>query len=374
MLDFSSSLYLSLRHGSRSLEPWDALTLGRPAALEAPGDTVATARELAGLVGCAAGLLLPSTFQLFWDLLGVLSRQPKEIFMDAATYPIARWAAEHWAGKGTPLVPFRRHDAGHLERLLANRRGARPLVVCDGVCPGSRSQPPLARYAALARRHGGWLVVDDTQALGIYGESPSPAAPYGTGGGGSLRRYDITGDHVILGASLAKGFGVPVALLAGSSALIGHFERHSASRLHMSPPSMAVVKAARHALAVNRRDGERLRLGLWQAVRRLRDGLARLGLSTQGDDFPVQTVSLTRLADASHLHGELLRRGVRTVLLRDPAGAARLSFVIGAHHRATDIDRAVAQLAQTLPVFGISFQRRRPCMEPPARVHDAAPR
>lgn len=349
MLDFSSSLYLGLRHGSRSLEPWEALTLGRPAALEEPGETAATARELAALVGCAAGVLLPSTFHLFWDLLGVLCRQANEIYMDAATYPIARWGAEHWAGRGVPLVAFRRHDARHLAHLLARRRAARPLVVCDGVCPSSRSQPPLASYAALARRHGGWLVVDDTQALGVYGASPSPATPYGTGGGGSLRRHDISGDHVILGASLAKGFGVPVALLAGSAALVTYFERHSASRLHMSPPSMAVVKATRYALAVNRRDGDRLRLGLWRAVRRLREGLGRFGLSTQGDDFPVQTVSASRCAEAARLHAALLRRGVRTVLHGDPAGAARLSFVVGAQHRADDIDHAIAQIAAVLP-------------------------
>ena len=57
-------------------------------------ETAATARELAALVGCAAGLLLPSTLHLFWDLLGVLRRPPIEIYMDAATYPIARWSAE----------------------------------------------------------------------------------------------------------------------------------------------------------------------------------------------------------------------------------------------------------------------------------------
>ena len=84
-------------------------------------------------------------------------------------------------------------------------------------------------------------------------------------------------------------------------------------------------------------------------MRRLRAGLARLGLSTQGDDFPVQTLSVTHCADASRLHGELLRRGVRTVLHRDRGGTGRLSFVVGAHHRATDIDRAVAQVAQALP-------------------------
>ena len=293
MLDFTSSLYLGLRHGSASLEPWDALTLGRPAALQEPCEAVAAAGELAALVGCAAGTLLPSTFHLFWDLLGVLSREPIEIYMDAATYPIARWSAEHRAGQGVPLFLFPRHDAPQLARLLGRRRGARPLVLCDGVCIGSDSQPPLAAYAALAHRHGGWLVIDDTQGLGVFGHSATPAAPYGLGGGGSLQWHSIGGDHVVVGSSLAKGFGVPVALLAGSAAVLRRFERESASREHMSPPSMAVIHAARHALAVNRQDGDRLRLRLWRAVQRLRDGLGALGVATQGDAFPVQTLALS---------------------------------------------------------------------------------
>ena len=252
-----------------------ALTLGRPAALQESCEAVAAAGELAALVGCAAGTLLPSTFHLFWDLLGVLSREPIEIYMDAATYPIARWSAEHRAGQGVPLLPFPRHDATQLARLLGLRRSARPLVLCDGVSIGSDSQPPLAAYAALAHRHGGWLVIDDTQGLGVFGHSASPAAPYGLGGGGSLQWHSIGGDHVVVGSSLAKGFGVPVALLAGSAALLRRFERESASREHMSPPSMAVIHAARHALAVNRQDGDRLRLRLWRVVQRLRDGAGR---------------------------------------------------------------------------------------------------
>jgi 8-amino-7-oxononanoate synthase len=349
MLDFSSSLYLGLRHGSHSLAPWDELTLGRPAALQEPAAARAAALELAALVGCPAGTLVPSTFHLFWDVLGVLSAEPIEIHMDAATYPIARWGAEHWAGKGVPLHTFARHDAQQLAQRLTRRRpGTRPVVLCDGVSPGRTGQPPLADYAVLARQHGGWLLIDDTQALGVWGRSAGPAAPYGLGGGGSLQRHGLRGDHVAVGASLAKGLGVPVALLAGSSALLRRFEQHSASREHMSPPSMAVIQAARHALAVNREHGDSLRLRLWRAVRRLRAHLAALGLASRGDDFPVQTLATPPGADIPRLHAELLHRGVRTVLHRDRGGGAQLSFIVCASHGPAHIDRAMAVLGQAL--------------------------
>jgi 8-amino-7-oxononanoate synthase len=111
-----------------------------------------------------------------------------------------------------------------------------------------------------------------------------------------------------------------VALLAGEAALLRRFARDSASREHMSPPSMAVIRAAQHALAVNRDDGECLRLRLWRAVRRLRAGLGALDIATRGGDFPVQTLLAPPSTDVRQLHTHLLQAGVRTVLHRDRGG------------------------------------------------------
>lgn len=353
MPDFTSALYLGMHHASDSLPLWRRLTTGRPAALAEPPGAAVVAQDLAALAGCEAGTLLPSTFHLFWDLLGVLSRhEPIEIFMDASTYPIARWGAEHWAGRGVPLQRFGPHDASSLAALLTRQRRVRPwrrpVVLSDALNPGGRSQPPLADYAALARRHGGWLLLDDTQGLGVLGADPGPAAPYGRGGGGSLARWGLCGAPVLLGASLAKGFGVPVALLAGPRGLVQRFEADSASREHMSPPSQAVIQAARAALAANRRCGDPLRQRLWHSVQRLRAGLARLGLAAPGTDFPVQTLALPPGTDVPRLHARLLRAGLATVPHRDRGAGGRISLIVTARHGPTDIDQALAVLARTV--------------------------
>lgn len=369
MPDFASSLYLGLHHASVELLPWQALTLGKPASLDEPALAQHTARALADLVGCADGVLLPSTFHLFWDLLGVLARmEPIEIFMDASTYPIARWGAEHWAGRGVPLHCFAPHDPAHLDRLLRACRGC-PVVLCDAVSPGQRHQPPLADYAALAQRHSGWLVVDDTQGLGVHGRGPTPASPCGHGGGGTLQRLGIAGERVVIGASLAKGFGVPVALLAGSSQLLRRFRQDSASREHMSPPSQAVIHAAARALEINRRNGDRRRNRLWQMVRRLRAGLQSLGLDTQGDDFPVQTLSAHARPDAAALHEALEQQGIHTVLNRDRGSGARLSFLVRADHTTTDVAAAIAALARPLSESrGASWNHSNFLMKPARRI------
>jgi 8-amino-7-oxononanoate synthase len=349
VIDFTSALYLGLRHPSRLLRPWDRLSLGLPAALREPPGAAAVAAELATLQGSETASLLPSTLHLFMDLFELLAPESTGFFLDASTYPIARRGAE-WisASRGTPLQVFPRHDPDGLRLALGRTPGRlrKPVVVTDGFCPILGEPAPLAEYLAVARRYGGVLVVDDTQALGILGEQPEPAAPYGRGGGGSLRWRNLEGPDVVVGASLAKGFGVPMAVLAGSKAMIEHFSARATSRVHCSPPSVAAIHAAEHALAVNRRHGDALRLRLADAVRRFQGGLAETGLAADGGLFPVQTLRGIAGSDAVRLHRRLSRGGIRTVLSWPRnGGEARLSFLMTARHSAIEIDRCMEILA-----------------------------
>ena len=351
MLDFTSALYLGFTHPSDSARPYRALTLGRPAALQEPPGAVAAATELAALQGCEAATLLPSTLHLFWDLFGMLGRRDATICIEATTYAIARWGVLRGASLGTPVFTFPYGDVAALERLIGGTEGQhrRPLIVCDAVRPGRNRQPPLAQYAALAARHGGCLVLDDTQGLGILGHAAEAAAPLGHGGGGALRHHALGGDHIIVGASLAKGFGVPVAVLSGSRAMVRCFEARSQTRIHASPPSVAVIHAARHALALNRHCGDAMRSRLSQRVRQFQRRLAQLCVGATGGDFPVQTLTPVKGIDTLAMHAGLLERRVRTVLHHDGnAAAARLSFILTAAQTANCIDQAVDALAQTL--------------------------
>lgn len=358
MLDFTSSLYLGLRHPGHGARP--ALSLGRPAALQEPPGAAAVARELAALQGAEAATLLPSTLHLFWDLLGLLARPGTVLCVEAGTYAVARWGVERAAARGATVRGFAAADADGLERLAEAAAGAgqRLLIVCDGVRPGRDHPSPIDRYAATAARHGGCLVLDDTQALGVLGRE----------GGGTLRRFGLEDAPVLVGASLAKGFGVPVAALSGSRSMLRWFEALSQTRVHASPPSLPVIEAARHALALNRRFGDALRARLMRRVRQFRRRLAALRLRCCGGAFPVQSLAPLPGIDMAALHAALLRRQVRAVLHEESAAvpptpqprlqaqtSARLSFVITAAHTAACIERAVLALAQALAALRRPF-------------------
>ena len=269
--------------------------------------------------------------------------------MDAETYPVAQWGIERALARAVPVRSFPHHDPDALRRQLQQdaHRPLRPLVVADGFCPGCGRPAPIAAYLESARAFGGQLLLDDTQALGILGQVPEPDLPYGRGGGGSLRWSRVGGTDVLVGSSLAKGFGVPIAVLAGSTTLLQRFVATSETRVHSSPPSVAVIHAAEYALAVNQARGDALRLYLVQVIRRFRSRLTAAGFSAVGGLFPVQTLTSIPKLDAPLLHERLLRLGVRTVLRRGHNGHTPcISFLITARHTLQDIDRAVALLAK----------------------------
>jgi 8-amino-7-oxononanoate synthase len=374
MLDFTSVLYLGFRHAYHTLRPWPQLTTGRPAALEPAPEAVALARNLAQLLGCERAVLAPSTLHLFWDLFDVLSRDHIAIYADGGTYPIALFGIERAAAKGIPTSTFRTHDPGALASLLDRdqRTGRRPIVVTDGLCTATGRTAPLTEYLKLVRERNGYLVIDDTQALGILGKMPARDTPYGRGGAGTPAWHGVKGPELIIGSSLAKAFGSPLAVLAGNARLITRFEEMSRTRVHSSSPSLAVISAAQRALAINQKQGDCLRSHLARLVRHFRESLRQIGLLACGGLFPVQTLRAIPGIDPEPLYRQLLNCGVRAVLrsARNTLGAA-LSFLITVLHTRFDINRCMDALQQSCALIRhereqrdrvLSTRFRNPCL------------
>jgi 8-amino-7-oxononanoate synthase len=351
LLDFTSVLYLGMWHSSRSLKPWRRLTTGAPAALTPPPGSGAVAAALAELVGTAGAQLGTSTLHLFWDLFGILARREVSVFLDAGAYPIARWGLERVVARGVPVRAYRHHDAAALGAMLrvASRDGRLPIVVADGFCPGCGRFAPLAAYRELLRRRRGLVLLDDTQALGIFGEpDDGGGSPYGRGGGGVLRLSGERGDDLLVVSSLGKAFGAPIAFVGGSEEWMETIDKESAVRVHCSPPSAAAIHAAAHALALNRRDGDGARALLADRVRWLKQELAQAGLRSHGGLFPVQRVELPPDAEPQEVRDALARSGIQTVVLAPRCDEHRLVFVLTARHRKEQITLAVRALAACL--------------------------
>jgi 8-amino-7-oxononanoate synthase len=223
-------------------------------------------------------------------------------------------------------------------------------VVADGWCPGCGSTAPIGDYLEAVVARGGLLVVDDTQALGLLGSRPLWDPPFGKGGGGILKWLGIhPGSNILVIASLAKGFGVPMTVMAGSRKLLLGFEARSEARVHLSPVSMVDVRAAEHALTINQRNGDAMRRHLAANVMRFQAGVVSLGLRVLGGLFPVQAIPASRGLDPVALHRQLLGRGIRGVVVRPPCQPGpTLAFLLTTRHASDHVDHALAALAASL--------------------------
>jgi 8-amino-7-oxononanoate synthase len=347
---FTSALYLGLEQGSPTLGPWPRLTAGAPAALVPPAGSRSVARHLAALVGTEAATLGVSTLHLFWDLFGRLRRRPVRILADRHLYPVGCWGIERAAAAGVPVARFAHHDAAALSRRLARGSRLRPVIVTDGLCPDCGRVPPLDRYMALAETHGGWLLVDDSQALGLLGRCPAPGQPYGRGGGGTPAFRGICGissPRLLLVSSLAKSFGAPIAMLAGTEETVRSFLEESETLIYSSPPSVAAIRAAEAALAVNRERGDELRARLAGRVVRFQAGLRKAGLSTGGGLSPVQNLEIPAGQDPVAFWRRLKAAGIDAVLRQGKCRPGPvLTFLLRADQTVEEIDGAVAGLAE----------------------------
>jgi 8-amino-7-oxononanoate synthase len=361
MPDFTSSLYLGLFHSTRELPPWRRFTTGVPAALSEPGGATRVGRAAASVMGVERAIVSRSTLHALFDAVGVLEneRRPVQFLVDSGTYPVARWALHRAVLRGAPVVDFGHHDVRALRRSLPRRPSpARPVIVADGVCPAC-GRAPLADYVEVAEQHDGVLLVDDTQAFGILGARPSTADPYGRGGGGTLAWLAVETVAALVVASMAKGFGAPIAVTGGPRSVVERLAVDGDTRVHCSPPTIPDLLAAERALVENAERGDDLRRRLHALVMRLRAGLEDLGTANPVGDFPIQPAGPFPVAAARRVHETLLRRGVRTVLQRPRCSqGATVTFVVTARHRRADVDLAVDALAGALRDIDPTVRRR----------------
>jgi 8-amino-7-oxononanoate synthase len=348
-VDFTSALYLGFTHDSGSLR-WDQLTTGVAAALRRPPQAAEPELGFAALVGCERAVAQTSTLHAAWDLFGAQLPRDVALFHDAAAYPVLRWGLERASHHGRPVAGFRHHDPDALERALRAMPGrARPWVVTDGFCPGCAQIAPLPEYARVAAAHGGRVIVDDTQALGLIGSDPARGQPFGVGGGGSLRRLAAADPAIVLMASLAKSFGVPMAMVAGPAAFIEPFVQRSEILVHCSPPSLAHLAAASRAMERNASEGDRLRLRLARRVRAFRRIMRASGVRMRGGMFPIQRLHVSSPHEALRVQQALGARGVRTVVERVRCRPQlAVTFVLTARHDEGQLRRAAAVLSAVL--------------------------
>lgn len=334
-VDFTSAHFLGLAPTGVPA----ALTTGRPAVVEHPEPGRLPARRFAAAQGAQDGLVARTSLHALVDVLA--TRPPDAVvLLDEAVYAVGLWAAR---AVGAEVLTFRHHDARHAARQAPRRR--RAVVLTDGLCGSCLVPAPLADLAAVAARHDGELVVDDTLAAGVLGRRDLGAPVLGRGGAGTAAWLDLpAGSGTVTVSSLAKGLSAPLAVVTGSVDRVDRIRRDGPTRVHASPPTAADLAALARAVQLPEAELHRRRARLARTVGEVRALLDDLGLRPLGRAFPVVLTEGGR-DDPLVLHRALAAQGVRTLATTGRCtGRPTLTLCLRADHDEDDLDRLARAL------------------------------
>ncbi|RME58296.1 aminotransferase class I/II-fold pyridoxal phosphate-dependent enzyme, partial [Candidatus Parcubacteria bacterium] len=229
-------------------------------------------------------------------------------------------------------------DMNHLEEMLEEDKDKDyriRLIVTDGVFSMEGDVAPLDKMVELANRFNAWLVVDDSHALGVIGNT----------GRGSSEVNNVMGKVHIITGTLGKAIGGAAGGFIASKKDVVTYLRQTARPYTFSnslPP--AIVMASLEAFKLLEEDTSFVEK-LHANTQYFRKGIKELGFTILEGDHPIVPIMLGEAAVAQDMSKALLEEGVYIKGLWFPVvpkGEARLRAQISAALSKEDIDRALA--------------------------------
>jgi 8-amino-7-oxononanoate synthase len=232
------------------------------------------------------------------------------------------------------VVDFRHNDVAHAGALLAELRTQHRhcLLVTDGVFSMEGDLAPLADLAALARRHGAWLMTDDAHGLGVVGDGRGSSFATGT-------RVDVP----LQMGTLSKAVGGYGGYLCASRSVVDLVRNRARSFVYSTGLPPGTVAAASRALHIIATDRELVR----RPVALARFFTAELGLPPA--ESAIVSVVLGSAERALRASEQLQLAGFLVAAIRPPTvppGTSRLRFTFSAAHSEQDV-RALATAARS---------------------------
>jgi 8-amino-7-oxononanoate synthase len=239
---------------------------------------------------------------------------------------------------GATMKRYPHNDVEGAARQLANSEAKPALLATDGVFSMDGDVAPLRGLAALCKRGGATLMVDDAHGLGVLG-----AQGAGSADEAGLRQ----GDAPVLMATLGKALGCMGAFVAGSAALIEGLTQFARTFVYTTAMPPALAAAGCEAVHIACTEDWR-REKLHALIARFRSGAMQLALPLADSPTAIQPLVLGDAARTVAVSRALEAAGFLVTAIRPPtvpAGKSRLRVTLSAAHDEHDVDRLLDALS-----------------------------
>jgi glycine C-acetyltransferase len=231
-------------------------------------------------------------------------------------------------------------------KLRANASAKRRLIWTDGVFSMEGSLAKLPELVQIARDHDAVLIVDDSHASGVMGDT----------GRGTAEHFGLVGEIDVITSTLGKALGGAAGgFVAGPAPLCDFLTQRSRPQLFSNALPPTIAASAMAAVRFIEEHPERVRT-LHENSRYFRQELVNAGLKPLVGETPIVPIIIGETADAIRMSDMLLDEGIFITGFGFPVvpkGTARLRCQVSAGHTKTDLDYAVASIRKVAARVGI---------------------
>ena len=293
-------------------------------------------QAIARLVGTEASLTYVSAWNANEGLTATVAEEGDFVVSDALNHAsiIDSMRLAKAITKCTTGV-YKHSDMDDLKSKLEGARSARRRIIwTDGVFSMEGSIAKLPDILQLARDHDAIVVMDDSHATGVLGET----------GRGTAEHFGLIGEVDVITSTLGKALGGAAGgFVAGSDALCDYLTQRSRPQLFSNalPPTVAASALASVEFLENHPERVATLRGNTEYFR---GAIVEAGFKPLPGETPIVPIIVGETAAAIQMSDMLLDEGVFVTGFGFPVvpqGQSRVRCQISAAHRREDLDRAV---------------------------------
>jgi 8-amino-7-oxononanoate synthase len=299
-------------------------------------DHVALENDLSDFFDCSSVIVFSTGYVANLGMISTLAGSGDTIMIDADCH------ASIYDGcklSAADIIRFRHNDPDDLEKRLKRlkERAANTLIIVEGLYSMLGDRAPLAEIAAVKKRYGAYLLVDEAHSLGVLGEN----------GRGLAEETGVEQDVDFIVGTFSKSLGAIGGYCASKHKELDTIRYANRPYIFTASPSPSIVASTRKALSILRSQPE-LRQRLWENANRLYRHFKGIGLNIGPEPSPIVAVRLENKEDAISKWNQLLEHGIYVNLVLPPAspdGGSLLRCSISADHSPEQVDRIMDAFA-----------------------------
>jgi 8-amino-7-oxononanoate synthase len=291
---------------------------------------VALERELAEFFGCRNTIVFSTGYIANLAVLSTLVGPDEVILLDADCHASIYDGCRLGSAE---IIRFRHNDVNDLEKRLKRlaKRNTNVLVVVEGLYSMLGDRAPLADIAAVKRKYGAYLLVDEAHSLGVLGEN----------GRGLAEEAGVEDEADFVVGTFSKSLGAIGGFCVSNHRQLDLVRYASRPYVFTASSSPGIIASTRKALNILRTRPE-LRRRLWDNANMLYQKLQDLGLSLGPEPSPVVAVRQENKEEALAIWNALMEHGVYVNLVLPPAtpdGGALLRCSMSAAHTSEQMEK-----------------------------------